>query len=245
MGIQKKILIWFIIPSILIATIAVAFCYYYTRKALENNIFIELETEVVALQEHLRTFLESKSARVLDFSSDGFIRDTTEEITGGESRVEYYTSVLNNHLITNKKHLDQNIHEIYIVNFEDKVVASTDEDSIGNVVSSERFLTERISSNVLVDDPYYDTYLKVFLIDFSTILLSRIGREPIGFIVNRIKIEQRGDRSQDGKPTIQDIIKDNSELVAVNKARIVDFGSDGFIRDYTEEMKRRFIILTS
>ena len=239
MGIQKKILIWFIIPSILIATTTVAFCYYYTRKALEQNIFSELEAEAEALKEHVRVFLESKNARAKDFSSDGLIKDFTEKITRGVSRVEYYTSALNNHLITNKKHLDQNIHEIYIINFENKIIASTDKDSIGEVVSTARFLTEEKFSSVLVGDPYYDTHLKALLVDFSTILLSKIGREPIGYIVNRIKIEQRGDRIRDGKPTIQDIKKDNPELIAVNKVRLVDFGSDGFIKDYTEEIVRR------
>ncbi|MCR4289481.1 MAG: PAS domain-containing protein, partial [Candidatus Scalindua sp.] len=191
-----------------------------------------------AVERNVHTFLEAKRGMTIDFSTDGFIGDVTEEITMKDQRLEYYTSALNNHLITNKKPLDQSIHEVFIVDFKDKVIASTDEGRIGEVVSLERFLTEGIVSGVFVGEPYYDTRLRAFLIDFSTILLNTSSREPIGFIVNRIKIEQREDSVRDGKPTIQDIKNDYSELVAANKIRIIDFGSDGFIRDYAESIAR-------
>lgn len=239
MNIQRKILLWFLIPSIILATISSVFYYFYTRKTLKQNVFDQLEIAAGALQKNIHTFIEAKRGRNIDFSSDGFIKDVTEEITMKDRRLEYYTSALNNHLITNKKPLDPSIHEVLVVDFKDKIIASTDEGRIGEVVSTERFLTKGMFSGVFVGDPYYDTCSKALLIDFSTMLLKRTGREPIGFIVNRIKIEQREDRIRDGGSAIQDTEKDYSKLVAANKTRIIDFGSDGFIRDYAEAIARK------
>jgi diguanylate cyclase (GGDEF)-like protein/PAS domain S-box-containing protein len=246
MNIQKRILLWFLIPSVLMTTTVAAFYYFYTRRTLEQNIFDQLETTVVALDENVHTFLEAKRGRAIDFSSDGFIRDTTEEITMPGRRLKYYTSTLDDHLITNKKSLDPGIHEVLVVDFEDKIIASTDEGRIGEVVSTERFYTGKIFSGALVGDSYYDTRLKTFLIDFSAVLLTKTNREPIGFIINRIKIEQSGDRIRDGKSAVparigpggQDTEKDYSNLIATNKTRIIDFSSDGLIREYTEKIVR-------
>ncbi|KHE94127.1 MAG: HAMP domain-containing protein [Candidatus Scalindua rubra] len=239
MNIQRRILLWFIIPFILMSPIAPAVYYFHARKTLKQNVLDQLEIAAEAVEINLHTFIEAKRGMIIDFSSDGFIGDATEEITMKDRRLEYYTSALNNHLITNKKTLDQSIHEVFIVDFKDKVIASTDEGRIGEFVSPERFLAEKMVSGVFVGEPYYDTRLKAFLIDFSTILLNTSSREPIGFIVNRIKIEQREDSVRDGKPTIQDIKNNYSELVAANKIRIIDFGSDGFIRDYAESIARK------
>ena len=240
MKIQKKILLWFLIPSVLIATIVNVFYFFYTREIVKQNIFDQLELAAEVVQERLLNFLEAKRERAIGFGSDGFIRDSTETITMKERRIEYYTSTLNDHLITNKKSLDPSILEVSVVDFKDKVIASTDEGRIGEDVSSEKFFTEGIVSGVLVGDPYYDARLKkAFLMDFSTLLLTRIGREPIGFIVNRIKFEQREDGIQDGESAIQDTEKRYSQLIAVNKARIIDFSSDGFIKDCTKEIIRK------
>ena len=238
MKIQKKLLLWFLIPSALIATIVTGFCFFYTREIVKQNIFDQLELAAEVMQERVLNFLEAKRERTIGFGSDGFIRDRTEAITMKEHRIEYYTSDLNDHLITNKKSLDPSIFEVFVVDFKDKVIASTDEGRIGEDVSSD--FTEGIVSGVLVGDPYYDARLKkAFLINFSTLLLTKISREPIGFIVNRIKFEQREDGIQDGESAIQDTEKRYSQLIAVNKARIIDFSSDGFIKDCAKEIIRK------
>ena len=193
-----------------------------------------------------RYFLESKRGRTIDFSADGFVRVVTEKITMRERTIEHYTSALSHHLITNKKSLDPNIDEILVIDFKDRVIASTDESRIGEVVSIEKYFSEGIFADVSVGEPYYDARLQETIIDFSTVLLTRTNREPIGVIVNRIKIEQGADRIRDGESALparigpggQDTDNDYPKLIAVNKSRIIDFSSDGFIRDSTEEIVR-------
>ena len=129
MSIRGKIFFWFLLPSILIATSVTVFCYFYTRQIVKQNIFDQLEITADQLQKHVQVFLEGKKRQTIDFSFDDLIRDCTEEITGKEKRREYYTTALNNHLIVNKKPLSPNILEVFIVDFNGKVIASTDEDS--------------------------------------------------------------------------------------------------------------------
>ncbi|ODS33453.1 MAG: two-component sensor kinase [Candidatus Scalindua rubra] len=239
MSIKKKILFWFLLPSILIATVTAAFSYYHTQKTVNQNIFNQLKIAANELQERLHAYLEGKRVRNVDFSSDGFIRDCTEEINEKESRREYYTTILNTHLITNKKSLHPNILEVFILDFNGKVIASTVESRIGEDVSGEEYFLEAEPLSAFAGGPHYDTYLNSIVIDFSTALLSKVKREPIGIIVNRITIEQRSDKNQAGISIHQDSERNYSQLIAVNKARIMDFSSDGFIRDCTEEINKR------
>lgn len=79
MTIKRKILFWFLLPSILIATVAAAICYYYIQNTVKQNIYDQLEMAADALQENLHANLEGKKGRTIDFSSDGFIRVRTEK----------------------------------------------------------------------------------------------------------------------------------------------------------------------
>jgi len=238
MRIKSKILFWFLLPSILIAATTAIFSYIYIQKTIRQNIFDQLEIAANELHEHLHFFLEEKERRTIDFGSDGLIREYTEEITGKESRREYYTTALINHLIDNKKNLDQNICEVLIIDFNGRVIASTKKSRIGEDVSGEEYFTEVEFLNVFVGSPHYDSKSGAIVIDFSMVLLSTIGKEAIGIIVNRIKLDQNN-LEQDSLSFSQNDESDYSSLVTANKYRILDFSSDGFIRDFTEEIVRR------
>lgn len=223
----------------MIATATAAFGYFYTRGTVKQNIFDQLEIAADVLLEQVHTFLDEKKDRTLGFSSDGLIREYVEEISGKEKRSEYYTTILNNHLATNKKTLNSSIVEVFIVDFQGKVIISTDANRIGEDVLDKKYFSEAEILKVFVSDPHYGPCGKGLVIDFSTVLLSKIKQEPIGIIVNRIKIEQDGDWNQDDTSVPQESDWNYSRLIAVNKARTIDFSSDGFIRDCTEEITRR------
>lgn len=81
MTIKNKTLLWLLVPHILIAIIAITFYYFHAKETLKQNIFDKLEIAANESREH------------------------TGEISRKESRVEYYTKSLSNHLVTNKKTL--------------------------------------------------------------------------------------------------------------------------------------------
>ena len=87
---------------------------------------------------------KSKRGRTIDFSADGFVRVVTEKITmrGEDDRTLYLCLKPPPH--NKQKSLDPNIHEIIVIDFNDRVIASTDEGRIGKVVSIEKYLSEGI-----------------------------------------------------------------------------------------------------
>ena len=134
MTIRVKSLLWFLLPSILIATVAATFCYLYTYKTVKKNIFDQLEIAVDKSQKHVNVFLEGKRGRIIDFSSDGFVRDCTEEIILKKDRIQYCTDRLNTHFTLNKKPLDPDILVVFVVDLEGKVISSTENEQIGRDV---------------------------------------------------------------------------------------------------------------
>ena len=241
MSIRGKIFFWFLLPSILIAIFMAVFCYFYTRQMVKQNIFGQLEIAADQLQKHVQVFLESKKRQIVDFCFDDFIRDYTEEITKKEKRREFYTTALSTHLITNKMPLNPNILELFIIDFNGKIIASTDTDEnrIGEDVSSEKYFSEVELLKTFTGDPHYDPDLDEIVIDVSTVILSKVGQEAIGVLVSRIKFEQEKDRKENGA-FVQESYKWNySQLINVNKVWAISFSSDGFIRDCTEEISRR------
>jgi hypothetical protein len=239
MKIKNKILFWFLVPSIVIATITAVFCYLFTRKTVEKDIFTQLEIAADDSQSKILFMLKEKSRSTFNFSTDGFIRKCAEEITMKDERIVYHTSALNSHLIINKKSLSPNIFAVFVVDLEGKIIASTDEKRIGEDVSGKEYFSEAAPHIGYNTEPYYDIHSKEMVIDFFTVLLSKIGQEPVGIIVNKIKYEQKEDKGLNSASIPQDDDPGYYQLIAVNKARILDFSSDGFIRDSTVEIARR------
>ncbi|MHC4182048.1 MAG: ATP-binding protein [Planctomycetota bacterium] len=225
MSIKTKILFWFLFPTILISAATAVLCYYYTHNTIKQNIFAQLEMAADELETRVHTFLHDKRMRTVDFSSDGLISDCTEEITMRESRKEYHTAALNAHLTANKKSLDANIYEVFILDLNGKVIASTNENHIGKDESKEIYFTRAEPLKAFVSPPPYGPLVRSNVIAFSTVLLSKNERKPIGIIVNKIMMDYKWDG---------DYEQDYALLTAVNKTRIIDFSSDGFIRDSTE-----------
>ncbi len=155
MVLKNKILFWFLLPSILIAISTTVFCYLCTCKVVKNNIFDQLEIATTELHNNVRIFLSGKEGRTVDFSSDGLIRDCTEKIVSKNSRREYYTNALNTHLATNKKPLDPDILEVFIVDLDGKVIGSTDVGQLGRDVSSETYFSETMKRSSYITDLHY------------------------------------------------------------------------------------------
>ncbi len=155
MTIKNKILFWFLLPSVLIATVATVFCYLYTYKMTKRNIFDQLEIAADELHKKTKVFLSGKKERTVDFSSDGFTRNCTEEIAKKDSRREYYIKALNTHLVTNKKPLDPDILAIFVVDLDGKVIGSTEAFLLGLDVSGETYFPETMKRGSYISDLLY------------------------------------------------------------------------------------------
>ena len=112
-----------------------------------------------------------KQNRVLDFSSDGFIRDYTEEIVSKDKRRDHYLKALSTHLVTNKKPLDPDMLATFIVDLDGKVISSTDAGLLGRDVSGETYFSETMKSgshiSYVTDAHYAPEYIQNTLFDVS------------------------------------------------------------------------------
>lgn len=115
MKLKRRILFWFLIPTIAIATITAVLCYFHTCKIVRQNVFDQLEIEAGCLLKDVYVFLETKKGRTVDFSSDGFVRDCTESIINSNDSARYSSEHLNTHLSENKLPLDSDIVEVFVV----------------------------------------------------------------------------------------------------------------------------------
>ncbi|MFQ5688145.1 MAG: PAS domain S-box protein [Candidatus Scalindua sp.] len=186
MTIRAKSLLWFLLPSVLIATIAATFCYIYTYKTVKKNIFDQLEIAADELEKHVNVFLEGKRGRIIDFSSDGFVRDCTEEIILRKERIQYCTDRLNTHLTLNKKPLDPDILVVFVVDLDGKIISSTANEQIGKDVSGETWFSETMSKGFYISDIKWSSeYEQSTFFDVARLILSNDALHTIGIIANR------------------------------------------------------------
>ncbi len=198
MTIKKKILFSFLIPSILIATVAAVICYYYIQNIIKQNIYSQLEMAADELQSKLHVYLEGKRGRTIDFGSDGFIRARTEEITNGID-VDSSTYQLNRHLLYNKKALDEeHILEVFVVDLDGKVISSTENSRIGQDISGELYFSRTREEHSFISDLHYFPEIKQNTFEVSVLMLANEWMRPVGIIVNRYRGDALGKITRSG-----------------------------------------------
>lgn len=186
MSIRGKILFWFLLPTILIGIITAGTVYYSIRKTVEQNIFDQLIIASDELQERVRVYLQGKKGRIIDFGSDGFVRDCAEKIIN-EIDVDSYTGLLNQHLLNNKKPLDLDLLEVFIVDPRGKVIGTSEISRIGQNISGEIYFAETMRRGSFISDLHYSPEFKQNTIEVAKLLFSREGNKLIGMIFNRYR----------------------------------------------------------
>lgn len=110
-----------------------------------DGLSLTAETEAGYVLE----FLNSAEKRTVDFSSDGFIRDSTLAYLRGNTSA---SDDLNNHLIYNKQSLDPTIYGINVFDRDGNIIASTDEQELGHQENLHDYYTQ--SLNAEYGQPY-------------------------------------------------------------------------------------------
>src|SRR3989338_1828995 len=228
MSIKVKGLLWFLLPSILIATVTATFCYFYTYNTVKKNIFGQLEIAADDIKKHVNGFLEGKRGRIIDFGSDGFVRDCTEEIILKKERIQYCTDRLNTHLTLNKKPLDPDILAVFVVNLDGKLFSSTENEQIGSDVSGEEWFSETKRSGFYISDikcsPEFE---QSTFFDVARLILTNDGLHTIGIIANRYsgdsfrKITRSGIIGEFGQVKEPEGLGETGEVYIVNRDKLM------------------------
>jgi diguanylate cyclase (GGDEF)-like protein/PAS domain S-box-containing protein len=187
-SLKAKLLVFGLSISLIPLAITTTLSYLNARNAMQRQIMQDLTAVAEFKKAHVLEFLEAKKGRVIDFSSDGFIRDSLEHINSGIINLRQDTiTVLNRHLSLNKMSLDPHIVAIEVADMDGKTVASTNETMIGRDVSDQEIYKRAIHAyynNPCVGQPYHSTYLGANSIDISAPITSRRSSNTIGVLIN-------------------------------------------------------------
>ena len=129
-------------------------------------------------------YLDSVKSRTVDFSSDGFIRDKLKEIS--ETRSPGSIAELNDHLIKNKKPIDDTLLNILITDINGIVVGATDLEELGKDESDDEYIIGGRKgiyvTELSLDESHFG--LEERALTVSAPLTDKITGEQIGVITN-------------------------------------------------------------
>ncbi len=185
-SIKYKLIVFTLCISLIPISAITAIYYLNAKSTAEKQILQKLTAVAESKKMHIVSFIEAKKGRVIDFSSDGFIRDSLESIY--QRGYQGYAGInLKGHLDSNKKPLDPHIMAIAIADMDGKIVASTNDAMIGKDVSKQEIFIKSIGKNygeAYVGQSYDAPYLNASCIFIAAPLTYRYGVETIGIIIN-------------------------------------------------------------
>ncbi len=227
-------LCWFMLIALLPLTIAGTVCYFFVKGQIKRDVFTELQLEAWGIQGNIESILGKNLARIEDFSSDGFIRDSVKTLSISYIDPEAVRAHLNRHLEVNKRSLDPNLTEVFIIDITGKIIASTSESNIGNHVSEEPYFTQPFlhfeqtgplfSRETIPAEGAREPGLV-----FSTLLTDKHIHTPIGIIANRVSIDVLLDSIVNNRS----IFDDGAKFAEGDKIYILN--TDGFILAASED----------
>ncbi|MCR4284176.1 MAG: ATP-binding protein [Parcubacteria group bacterium] len=221
--ISTKMILFIISISVLPLLATNYFIFNSAKNNLHQQVFDDLSFVSQSVKGQVFAYVESVESRTLDFSSDGFIRDKVKEITEEES-IEA-VSELNNHLIKNKKTLDDTILGIIITDHNGKVIASTDDKEIGADESNDNYFLKGTKgiyiSELEINHGHFDKVSESLIV--SAPLTDKETGELIGVIINIFDIEKiqhilsSNVGNNSGGNGIAGIERNNSEVYIVDR----------------------------
>ena len=187
-----KFLCLFLLVAFVPLGIAGTIVYKYVHDETKEDVLRQLRSMSHSLNDQLNLLLSKRRFRVVDFSSDGFIRDCIDQMSYSPPEYSQIGKKLNTHLITNKKSLDPDILEIEILNHEGKVIASTFQEQISKDKSHKDYFRFPFLSVEQRGSYFGNNLERIETTDelrlvFSTILKDKVFQRPIGVIVTKVK----------------------------------------------------------
>lgn len=190
MRLTARLLLLALVAALIPVALLGYLSYSSAKQALQEQALEDLSVIAEAKEGHLYSFLEKIKGRAIDFSSDGFIRDSTEALTSMSPEDLWYNATLralNRHLRINKMPLDESIRMIAVIDLNGRIIAATDEDEIGRDESEDDYFIHG-KKDVYVSDVHVSHHVKPgehrYHIAVSAPLTGRETGVPIGVIVN-------------------------------------------------------------
>jgi len=165
MRLRTKITLFFFVVAVLGSVVGGIMNYSDFKDVLTDEIYAHLETTTQTKADHILGFLDGKKATIE-------IVATHQELSKEE--LEEIMSI------------DNEIYELFILDFNGKIIAGSDELQIGKDKSTDDYFINS-KNQTYIKDAYYSETIKKKLFTISTphaggVLVARIGLEELGEI---------------------------------------------------------------
>ncbi len=184
-SIRNKLIVFSCAISLVPLVLVMLVFYQVSRKTLTKNTLNELAAIAESKRLHFNCFLAAKRDRVVDFSSDGFIRTRLDQMNREKTKKERTVASLNRHLLAHKKPLDSHIMAVIVLNLDGKVVAASSEELMGVNMSDHEVFTMSVDKSygmTHVVQPGCFPFLERQCIAVSAPVVTMRGAETIGVI---------------------------------------------------------------
>ena len=114
----------FLFSSLVTGVVLGVYSLYLERESLVRNTQTNLEEVAILKSEQVQEFLEATKARVVDFSSDGLIKNSLVKINNEFGSIQTMEN-LSNHLIVNKLPIEKDFYGVIVLDVNGKVVGTT------------------------------------------------------------------------------------------------------------------------
>lgn len=101
-SLKRKLLTLTLCISLIPIAVITTICYFHARGALKYQILEQLKAVAESKRLHVRSSMETRKVRTIDFSSDGFIRDRLERVIRGNVVKQDAVIGLNKYLLKKK-----------------------------------------------------------------------------------------------------------------------------------------------
>lgn len=156
---SKILAISFPILVLVASSVIILYSFAGLEEILTARIHSHLETTARAKADQVEIFLQGKKDRAVDFSSDGFIKNSLYKIKN-DIDIEETTEALTRHLIINKLPVDKYFLEVFVLDTKGIIVSSTNDNTPIGFDFSNDMLYLKGKSEPFVKDLFFDEYLK-------------------------------------------------------------------------------------
>lgn len=184
--IDRKLLFWFLIITILLLGIVAFIAYNSGMNIIKKQTFDYCRRTAIALEGHIGTFIKAQKNIARDFASDRIILQSLKELSLPHPNPDEIINRLRTHVQFNKISLySPNILGISVLDCSGRVVFSTDKEKEGKDESGEDYFLMVKRDGYFGDIHYSETYYEP-VIEVSAPIIDKEAEEFLGVIVNII-----------------------------------------------------------
>jgi len=186
MKIANRISLSFLTLIILLTVIASSIFYLIARDNLQNAIYAQLEITSQQSSRNVATYLEMLKIYTVQFSKSVVLENLLQALRKSpQASKETFDTAMKR--LRRTKAEDPEIYEFLLLDASGRVVASSDEGSVGLDKSKDEYFLN-VRKNVFIKDAYYSEQLKEPLITVAAPFLDSNTDEFIGVLVARVKM---------------------------------------------------------